>query len=439
MYNYCKRLLWLAIGLLSLPGLAVAQEMLDLSQALGIALENNYAIKIAKTQQQLAQSNFNRGNAGFYPRLTANLTQNFGRTDVRQEFATGSVQQRIGAASNTLIGNLNLNWTLFDGLAMFAAYERLGEQKKITDLNLLQNVETTARNVTVAYFDIIQQQQRLKSFQNNLLISAKRLELAKDRYEIGSGSKIEYLNAQVDYNADRSDIIRQELSIKNSKIRLNRILLRASDTDFSINDSILVNPDLSYNALLEAARANNLAIRLAKQNRKVSEIQYREVRADRLPTISLNVDYTFTRASSEAGILLRSNNLGLVLGLNASFNIFNGRNQHRLEQNAKINILLNEQQQADLMAELERSVTELFNSYQNSLLLAELEKENLIIAAQNVEVALERYKLGVTTFLELREVQRNVIAAENRLIDAIYQAKLAEIELLRLTNNLVRI
>ncbi|HAI74877.1 MAG TPA: TolC family protein [Microscillaceae bacterium] len=439
MYINWKCLWGLLVGLWALPGLIVAQEMLDLNQALGIALENNYAIKIAKTQQQLAQSNFNRGNAGFYPRLTANLTQNFGRTDVRQEFATGSVQQRIGAASNTLIGNLNLNWTLFDGLAMFAAYERLGEQKKITDLNLLQNVETTARNVTVAYFDIIQQQQRLRSFQNNLLISAKRLELAKDRYEIGSGSKIEYLNAQVDYNADRSDIIRQELSIKNSKIRLNRILLRASDTDFSISDSILVNPDLSYNALLEAARSNNLAIRLAKQNRKVSEIQYREVRADRLPTISLNVDYTFTRAASEAGILLRSNNLGLVLGLNASFNIFNGRNQHRLEQNAKINILLNEQQQADLMAELERSVTELFNSYQNSLLLAELEKENLNIALQNVEVALERYKLGVTTFLELREVQRNVIAAENRLIDAIYQAKLAEIELLRLTNNLVRI
>ncbi len=417
---------------------SIAQEKLTLQDAVAQALENNFSIKISKTNVALAENNYTLGNAGFLPVVDVSASQTNSINNVNQVFLTGPPNERINAKTSTSSAGINLNWTIFDGLGMFMVRNGLEQNIESGKANLKITVQNTVRDVYVAYYNIIQQNQRLKSLQNNLLISNSRLTLAKDKYEIGTVSKVEYLNAQVDYNTDKSAILRQEQSITNSKIRLNRILAREVNVDFQIEDSIIIKTDLQLDELSTQAKKNNLEIQAAEINKNIAEYQFKDIKSQRYPTISLNSSYNFVKSTSQAGFLQSSQSYGLTYGISARMNVFNGFNQRRLEQNAQISIDLNDQNIGLLELQLDAQISETYNNYRNGINLANIEKENLVIALQNVDIALDRYKIGVSTPIELREVQRNVVATESRLIDAVYEAKIAEIELLRLNGELIK-
>ncbi len=419
------------------------QAFLPLDRAISVALENNYQIKIAKNREQIAQNDNTKGNAGFLPTVTATAIQNFNSNNINQEFfAIGTtrrdplVQSGVKSRNNNV--GINMVWTLYDGMGMFVAEARQQQVVKLNGVNIEATIENTVAQVGLAYYEIIRQKQRLKAFKNALDISMSRLTLAKDNFEAGATSKADYLSAQVDFNADKAVLLGQEQVLQNTKINLNALLVRDLDENFSVPDTIIIRKDLLIDGLKRNVETQNPALILANLNRELSQLDYKLVNAQKYPTVDLVSGFNYSTINNQAGFGVQAGKQGaLSLGARLSFNVFDGYNQKRREQNAKINVVAADNQAADLKIQLLAALQRNFNNYQNSVQLVQLEAQNLKIAQQNAQIAFERYRVGNSTSIEFREAQRNAVATETRLIEAAFNTKSNEIELLRLSSSIL--
>lgn len=416
---------------------AISQNVLTLEEAIRIGLENNFSIKIAQKDLQLLENDVNLGNAGFLPTIQAQATRSFTIEDTDLLFLDGRVQNVNNARSNLLNGNVNLDWTIFNGLGMFITLERLNEFKRAGQLNARIAVENTIANIYNTYYLIVLERERLRVLEQTVEVSNVRLAIAKDLYEVGRSSKSEYLAAQVDLNADRSAFIQQQEIYNNVKVDLNLLLGRDLQIDFSVIDEINVDENLQLEDLNENLVMSNANLQFAKRNRNIADLQMRELKAQRMPELRVVGGYRYNRSVAEAGFVLQNQSSGFNYGLVATFNIFDGFNQTRQIQNARISMEATELQVKDLELQLNSELQKVYQSYTNNLTLLELENTNLALARENATIALDRFKLGRSTPLELREAQRNEVDAESRTINASYSVKIAEIELLRLAGKLL--
>ncbi len=426
-----------------LPFFAIAQEKLSLDNAIAIALEKSFGVKIAKSREEINRNDNTRGNAGMLPVVTGAAQQNFTNNNVNQTFFSIGATTReplVQSGINNRNNNASLTavWTVFDGLGMYATAQRLREIESLGKTNVEINIENTVAEVCNAYYDIIRQKQRLKALKNALDISGVRRELAKANYEAGATSKVEYLAAQVDFNSDQAALVAQQQNLQNAKVNLNALLVRDFNLDFAVPDTILVRQDLAIDKLRNNLNSQNPNLIAARQSQNIASIAERETRAARYPRVDLLAGYNYFTANNEAGFGAKSTKTGqLSYGARLAVPIYDGYNQRRREQNAKVNTRIAEYQEADLRNQLQSILERTFNTYQNSLELLKLEEQNLKIARQNVEIAFDRYKVGNSTPIEFREAQRNAVAAESRTIEAAFNIKLAEIELLRLSSSIV--
>ncbi|MCX2739767.1 TolC family protein [Pontibacter anaerobius] len=441
MFSYKAAALLLIGFALLLPGRALSQEQLSLEQAIRIGLQNNYDIRIASRQEAISENNVTLGNAGFLPDVSGRASRNFSENNSRQEFTTGPDRVRSGASSNNLSYGVNLNWVVFDGLGMFINLERLKALEKSGELFTKQTVENTLADITASYFEVARQSFKMQAIQDAIAISEARVEIAQAQYEVGVSAKVEILRAQVDYNTDRSELLLQQEVLQNAKINLNQLLGRDPDIDFVVTDSILVDSSLNYSIATNNLQAANPLLQRLQLERQLATLDIRSVRASRFPTVSVLSAYNFSRSEAEPlnEFQARFNqNKGYNYGLSVNVPIFNGFNINRQAQNARISLetanLELQREENRLQADLARA----YSQYANRLQLLELEESNVKLAQENAQIALERYKLGILTAIELREAQRNELVASNRLIDIQYQAKTAEIELKRLTSTLVQ-
>ncbi|RYF74155.1 MAG: TolC family protein, partial [Cytophagaceae bacterium] len=226
-------------------------EQLLLADAIAAALANNYQIKGLQTQEQIARNERIPANAGFYPLITGNASTNGSKQTINQTFVDNIRPPQVlnGIFNRTTTAGVNMNWTVFNGLANFATYERFGELVRISEVNTRASVEQTIANVATAYYDVVRQLQQLLSFRQALDISRDRLELAKANYEVGTRSKVDYLTAQVDYNADSVTLLTQEQSLRSAKVLLNTLIVRDPATEFAVRDTIIVRTDISLDQL----------------------------------------------------------------------------------------------------------------------------------------------------------------------------------------------
>ncbi|HYH57563.1 MAG TPA: TolC family protein, partial [Anseongella sp.] len=285
------------------------------------------------------------------------------------------------------------------------------------------------------YYDIVRLKQELTSIAEALEISRLRVNQANDRYFVGTGSKLELLNSRVDFNEDTSSFVSQQEAVKTAKIRLNEILARDLSTPFEVVDTILVDMNLSYEELRNKAIDENPQLAIATANKEVAELEYKEVRANRYPTVAVNSNYNFVKSDAESGQVLSNQSYGFNYGITASMNIFSGFLQKKQEKNARIAIENQQLSYNQLLQSVESALNIAYSNYENSKVLIRLEEENLEVAQQNLDITLEMFRLGNITQLELREAQQNRLLAQNRYIDATYQAKLAEIALKELSGS----
>ena len=429
---------------LAKPASVLAAPPLSLQQAIAEALQHNYGIQLSRLDEQISSNNVTRGNAGQLPSLTGNFTRTFNNNNINQKFGENDPRVVNGATSNALNSNVTLRWTLFDGSGMFIAYDRLETQRQQQQQLTRATVEENVEDVTNAYYDVVRQAGKITSLEEALTIGQARLNLTQAQVSVGVSAKVELLTAQVDYNADRSLLLQQQQALSAAKITLNNLLGRAPRVDFAPTDSLVVARDLREETVTAGIKANNPRLAQARLGVNVATYDRRLVHAARFPEISLVSGYGLTRNINNAAfagtVLTSSTNRvhGLNYGITASVPIFDGFNLRRREQNARV---VEEQSQLSLARtalQLDADAATAFAQYQNFLQLLDLEETNIQLARQNVEIALERYRLGLLTPLALREAQRNQLAAETRLLDIRYSAKQAETALRRLSGTLVR-
>ncbi len=413
-----------------------AQEVVTLEEAIEIGIERNYDIQISQNIQEQASNNHSLGNAGFLPSLDLSASRVETIEDSDLEFADGSTQENRGAR-NTLTGAaIEMDWTIFDGLTMFASYDRLGVLREVRDEELRLNIENLVRTIAIQYFEVIRLSEQVRNLESNLEVSEERIEIEEAKVEIGSGSEYDLLQARSDMNEDRSVLYRIVNSLSESKITLNELLARDPNIDFEVTREINLNRLLSEDELYQKLIAENAELSIARLEMDITRHEMREIRGERYPQISINSAYNYNRSENAGGFFRFNEARGLTVGLTARINLFDGFNTNRRVQNAQIN-----QKNAELsfeaqMLRLESEFLTIYRTYRNRLELVDLEEENFLNAEETLDIALERFRLGSISSLEFREAQRTFLAAEDRLINSRFEAKVAETELLNLSGNL---
>ncbi len=415
---------------------AAAQGYLTLEAAVRTGLKNNYNILIAENERRIVENNNNLGEAGLLPVVDANTGKNWSVQDVEQQFRNDPEPLiRDNARSSTASSSVSGLYVIDAG--SFFTIQRLGVLSEQSRLEAKVIIENTIADITTAYYRLVLEQQRYVMIQNTLELSEERRRISKDKYELGRASKQEFLAAQVDYNTDLTAIINQEEVIANARIQLNELMGMEPQQEMAIKDTILVSREIELDDLLNSANLNNPQLLAAQRQINIAHLQLRELHAQRLPQLELFGSYNRQLTEAEAGFLLSNRSRGFNYGLTARLNLFNGFVLNNRIQSARIVEQNEVLRLKSLKLALESDINEVYNSYRIGLRLLEVAQSNYEVAVENADISLERYRLGNTSALEFREAQQNALAAEARLINALYTIKAAEIELNRLAGTVV--
>ena len=431
MKNILKILLFL---LISFP--VSAQELLTAEEAVKLALENNFQIRLAANELEIDRTSATIGNAGMLPSVGATATSNNSIQRTSQVRAGGERIEQDNARNNSLNYGVALDWTIFDGFSMFARYDQLQELEKLGEAELQQTILARVREVLVTYYDLVQQKQQLQALDSTMVISEQRLELAQNRFTIGKSSKLELLNAQVDLNTDQTSLLRQQELFSNTKIVLNQLLARETTSEFTVEEEISVDEDLFLPQLQAKTQEQNPLLQAQLINNAIANLELKRLKGGRYPSIVASTGYQFNDSESSLGFSTTSNSQGWNYGLTARLNIFDGFQQNQNEQIARIQIENSELEIEQLKLALESQLGRAYQTYLTNLRLIELESGNREIARENLEITMEKFRIGTIPTIEFRTAQLNYINAVVRHSNARFQAKLSELELKELAGDL---
>jgi outer membrane protein TolC len=416
-----------------------APDTLRLDAAVQRALQNNQQAQIARREVDIAENNVSVGNAGFLPTLTgqAGYSETVASSD--QTFLGGQTQNTDGAKTTQSNAGVDLRWTVFDGLRPFATYDRLGAERDRQAAATTDELEALAADVIEGYYDVARRQQQLAVLREAVSVSRERLRIVELQQELGSASDLEVRQARVDLNADSAQVLRQQTELVNAKSRLNRRLGRSGDASvrYAVTSSIAVDTSLGYAPLRQTALRKSPALTQAREALQAAQAAKRETRADLFPSLDVTAGYGYSQLDAESGFLQSSTSTDLTYGVSLTFDLFDGLNRWRRTQNAEIRTTNARLAVEDVRARLTTELTSAYERYRNRLRLVTLERQNRNAVQANVDVALEQFEVGTITSVELREVQEQFIQAESRLLTAQFEAKQAEVELLRLSGQLL--
>jgi outer membrane protein len=427
-----KLLLIILISGVAVPGFS--QRVLTLRQAIDSALKKNLDIAIARNGVEAATVNNHISIAGGLPTVSGTLTDQEQVTAVNQKLNTGTEISRNNAASNNLQVGVTGSMLVFNGWRVVATKHRLEELQKLSEAQLAAQVQNVVADVMVSYYDVVRQEDYLSTLSFTLSLAQKRLEIFQVRKDVGLANNVDIFQAQIDVNTIRQNIAAQQLVLDQSKINLMD-LMNSSDSTFRIADSIVVDHSLSLDPVLKSIQQNPEVI-AAQQQIRVSELIVREVAAQRYPAVRVNGGYNLSRNQAAAGNILLNQSYGPFIGLNVQVPIFNGGATKRQKRVAEINTITAELQRDNVISNLNASALRSYQAYQITLQQLQQARDNYELSRRLVDLTLQRFNLNVATIIEVREAQRSLEEAGFRLVNLSYSAKVAEIELKRLSNQL---
>ena len=411
-----------------------------LKSCLEQGLLNNYSLRIARNEEQVSRNNATLGNAGYLPTLDLSAgykgTLNDTETKIR---ATGETTKDHGVFDQTMDAGINLNWTIFDGFNITANYQKLKELERQGETNTRIAIEDLVANIAAEYYNFVQQKIRLKNFRYAVSLSKERLRIVEERYHIGNFSRLDYQQAKVDFNADSAQYMKQQELLHTSRIELNELMANKDvDELFIIQDSLIsIDKILNFDELWNATLAINASLLQSEQNQTLARLDYKKVCSRDYPYLKLNGGYGYTLNKYDISANSRRSNLGLNVGVTVGFNLFDG-NRRRERRNASIAVQNARLEREQVEQTLRADLSNLWQAYQNNLQMLNLERQNLVAAKENHEIAMERYMLGNLSGIEMREAQKSLLDAEERILSAEYDTKLCEISLLQISGKVAR-
>ncbi len=431
-----RSLLFCLLGLVFLfPREIVAQSEITLDSCIARALEANYSIKIIRNQQQQAENNVNY--APFLPTLGITAGQ---RQNIRDSKMVSGEEERKQHAvvSDVLSGGVVLNWRLFDGMEMFMTHSRYQEMLGIGELRTKAAVENLIVEVSSYYYNVIRQHSKVEAARHSLALSASRYAEARDKYVLGVLSGLEAQQAKLDLNADSSNYIKEKELLKSAYISLNMSMNTDLQQHSYVDDSITLREPLLWDELQDNMLQWNTTLLIGRRDRKVSELDMKIARAALFPKLDFNAgyNYNYTKTPEATTSLNRTN--GPYWGFSVSVDIFNRLENRRKIKNAKLDMENADLSYLEAELQMKADLAQLYNTYENNLQMVSFEQESARVAFDNLDAALERYKLGELAGIEFREFQRSYIDAVDREVSAIYQTKMSELSLLLISGQIMR-
>lgn len=426
------------ILLLLLPtALLYSQTNLSLQDAVEKTLQNNFNIQMVKKDLQIADNNVSYGNAGFLPTLDAAASYRFSAEDSETKTSQGTFPGNDNQVTNRS-ASVTLGWTLFDGFAMFARYDRFEELENLNKIALQLEMETRLQELFNTYYQINMLDKSIALLEETLKFSQERLDFLKASNQYGATTGTEVLRAEVDYNTDNSNLKRQKVQRNTSINRLKYIMGEINDASYNLTSNIEIDELSDYNKLKEMAFERNSTIQQAMKNREISEYDEKIIEAAYFPNIRLNTGYSYSVQESDKGFILESSNQGYNATLSASWNLFSGFQTRIADQNTEI---LQEKQ--DLFIQSIRALIEMnlmtnYQSYSDLKEILDLEVKNLKTANENFERSKSMFKYGTINSLDLRQSQINLLATEQRIVNLKYEIKTFETMILMLSGQLGR-
>lgn len=432
-------LLLMSLALLPPTLGAQEQEIVDMASCIVAGLENNLNVRIARNNQTIADNNLTRGNAGFLPEVT--LTNRFGGTlnTTSQSLSEGGKTTTEGIHNTTGSAALNLGINLFRGFQVQTSYQKLQELKNIGALNAQMAMENLVARIASEYYFYVEQVSLYNNLAYAVTLSRERVRIDEQRYLLGASSKLDLLQSIVYFNADSSRLDKQTEVLRTSQVRLNELMATGDPGKHILprDTAISINEKLNYQELLDATLKLNTSLLIAAKNQVVSGLDYKIIQSQSYPYLTASTGYAYNYSGYEASTLRNQQVRGMNYGVTLGFDIFDGYNKKRQQVNARIEMENREYQYREIEQAVKADLITIFYGYENNIRLLRLEEQNLAVARENLEIAMERYKLGSLAGIELREVQKSLLDAEERLISVKYLTKIAEISLLQISGNIM--
>lgn len=436
MKTYIKTYLGIVLFVFSLQ--VTAQKILTKKEALQIALEHNYGIKIATNNVEIAKNNSSIYNSGFLPTLSTNAGANYDNSNQEIERQDGTINNINGAETKSYNASVNLNYIIFDGLGRKYDYKLLKETFNLNELQARETIENTYLELFNVYFQIARLSENTENLKETLKISNLRLQRAQYQYDYGQTTKLELLNAEVDVNNDSINYINIRQQYVNSKRDLNIILGIDQDINFNVETEVTFINLLSFEELLAKSIENNVVLKQQDANIDISKYNIKSNKGSYLPTLGLSSSYGWNKSDNPSSSFLAGSIVtGFRAGLNMSWNIFDGGNTKTRVANAKILLDNQEILKEEQLETLQNILKNTSENYFNQLFILSAQEKNVITTQNNFDRAQERYKLGQVTSIDFRLAQVNLLNTQTALNNAKYDAKLIELLLLQLSGQLL--
>jgi len=417
-----------------------AQKLVSVSEAIELALENNYGIKIISNNKEIAKNNAGVLNSGYLPTVTSSSGATFNRDNLEAEFANGESTALNGAKSSRYNASINLNYTLFDGLGRYYDYKRLKETYKLSELQARETIENTIAQLYVVYYNVAQVTENVAVLEKTLTISKDRITRANYQFEYGQGTMLNVLNAQVDINNDSINLINAKQLLVNTKRDLNVVLGNVISSEFRVDTTIDFKLNIDQNDLANKVKLNNVNLLQLDKNIMINTFIVKANKSGYLPSLGLTGSYGWNKGNNNAASFVAvSTNTGLSGGLSLSWNLFDGGATATRVTNAKIELENRSLEKESMVIDIERNFNNAWDDYQNKLTIFQVQENNIITSTNNFNRTQEKYKLGQATSIEFRQAQLNLINSELNRNQAKYAAKIAELTVLQLSGELLNI
>ncbi len=427
-----------------------SQERLSKEEALTIALEENFGIQVSRNVTEIVKNNSSVLNSGYLPTVSISGGSNYTESDAEIAFP-GQVDEDGTPVPNRIFedqesqrfnAGVNLNYTLFDGLGRKFTYKRLKEQYALSELQLRETIEFTILQLYEVYFNIAQLTESNSIFQENLSISKERQKRAEIAFIYGQGNKLAVLNAQVDVTNDSINLIQIKQQLDNSKRDLNLLLNQPISQDFEVDLNVDFVPYIQIESYLENAAENNVELLKQKSNIQINSYDIKISQSGYLPTVGLVGSYGWNLNKSPASPFFPgTNNTSYSVGVGASlsWNLFDGGRTLTMVKNAKLTFENQDLLEQESKLSFTRDVTNSIQNFKNTKEIFKIQKKQVETATYNFNRSQAQYKLGSITAIEFRQAQINLTNAQNQRTIAKYQAKLAELQLIQITGQLLNV
>ncbi|MCU0470266.1 MAG: TolC family protein [Arcicella sp.] len=410
-----------------------SQEKMTLNQAIEIALKNNLDIQITKNSLTVAGINNHIGVAGKLPTVTGTANTNEQITSLNQELSNGTTTNRNSVVSNNTNMGVTASMLLYNGGRVIATKKRLEELQHLSQDQLNATIQNTIADVSVRYFTVVQQQNIIGTLNQSIEVSKQKLALIEARKSAGLSNDAEMLQAQLDLNNQIQALDNQQIIIEQSKYDLLRSLVLPPNSEINIKDSIVVDKALQWENI-QVSLKNNPNLVTADTQIGINKTIEREVFARRFPTVNLNTGYNYNLNQSSAGFTLLNQLFGPFLGINVSVPIYTGTNNIRQVRVAKINTENAKLQREVINQNLKNTAAKAWESYIGNLKLIEAEQRNYTLAQKLLSVITQRFQLGQSTIIDVKQAQQSFENSGFRLNNLSYNAKIAEVTLKQLAN-----